>query len=67
MGSEDRNHRGVVGVDSRDNRNVVLELIELVGGCWCYGDSIVERIDKGGVVRAEGHFADNVREVECCR
>lgn len=59
-GLEERDHRGIVSVDGRDNGNVVLKLVEFIVGCRCYGDSRIERINEGGIVRAKGHFADDV-------
>jgi hypothetical protein len=42
-----------------------LELVEvvLVGGRDC--DRVVEGVHERGVIRSEGHFADDVGEVEC--
>lgn len=63
---EERNHRSVVGVDGGHDRDVVLKLVELIIRCWCYSDSGVEGVDERGIVRAKRHFADDMREVECC-
>ena len=54
--------RGVICIDGRHDRQVVLELVKVVGGC---GDGVVERVEEGGVVRAEGELVDLVGEVEC--
>ena len=63
-GFEERNEGGVVGVDGRHNGEVVLELVEVVGFGGRHGNSIVQRIGKRRVVRAERHFADDMGEVE---
>lgn len=63
-GLEEGEQVGIVGVDGGHDREVVLELVEvvLVGGRGC--DGVVERVGEGGVVGSEGHFADDVGEVE---
>lgn len=53
-----------VGVDGRDEGEVVLVLVE-VGGRGCRG-GVVERVRQRGEEGAEGEFVDVVREVECC-
>jgi hypothetical protein len=37
--------------------------VVLFGGRNC--DGVVERVGEGGIVWAEGHFANDVGEVEC--
>ena len=56
-----------VGVDGGDDGEVVLELVEVVVGGRGQGDGVVKGVVHGGVVGAEGHFADDVGEVECWR
>lgn len=56
----------VIGVDGGYDGKVVLELVEMVGFSGRHGDGVVERIGKRGIVRAKGHFANDVGEVECC-
>lgn len=51
------------GVDGGDDRNKILELVEVGGGDV---DGLVERVDEGGEERAEGELGDDVGEVECC-
>lgn len=62
-GFEEGQEGGVVGVDCGDDGEVVLEFIEVVFGC---GDGVVEGVDEGGVVGAEGELLDVVGEVEGC-
>ena len=62
-GFEEGEEGGVVGVDGGDDGEVVLELVEVVFGG---GDGVVEGVDEGGVVGAEGELLDVVREVEAC-
>jgi hypothetical protein len=38
----------------------------VVCGSWGGCDGVVERVVHGREVRAEGHFADDVGEVESC-
>jgi hypothetical protein len=58
---EERQQRGVVGVDGRHDGEVVLEFVEvLVRG----GDGVVERVGERRVVGAEGELVYLVREVE---
>lgn len=66
-GFEEGEERGVVGVDGGDDGEVVLELVEVVFAGGRGGDGVIEGILEGGVVWAEGHFADDVGEIECCR
>lgn len=49
-------------VDGGDDRDKILELVEVGGGDV---DGLVERVDEGGKERAEGEFGDDVGEVEC--
>lgn len=51
------------GVDCRDNGEVILVFVEVVGG---YCVSAVEGVEEGGVERTKGEFVDDVGEVECC-
>jgi hypothetical protein len=60
-GFEEREQRGIVGVDGRDDGKVVLEFVEVVFGGR---DGVVEGVDEFGVVRAEGQLLDLVGEVE---
>ena len=61
-----RDERGErVGVDGWHDGEVVLEFVEVVVGCRGQGDGVVERVVHRGEVGPEGHFADNVGEVEC--
>jgi hypothetical protein len=53
----------VVGVDGGYDGEVVLKFVEVVFGC---SDGVVEGVDEGGVVRAEGQFLDVVGKVEAC-
>lgn len=53
---------GVNGVDGGNDREEVLEFVEVVR---CGGYGTVEGVDEGGVEGAEGEFGDYVREVEC--
>ena len=62
-GLEEGQQRGVVGVDGGHDGEVVLELVEVIFGG---GNGIVEGVDEGGVVRAEGELLDVVGEVEAC-
>ena len=58
---EERQQRGVVGVDGRHDGEVVLEFVEvLVRG----GDGVVERVGQRRVVGTEGELVYLVREVE---
>ena len=59
---EEGEERGVVGVDGRDDGEVVLVFVEVV---WGAGDGVVEGIFERGVVGAEGELGDLVGEVEC--
>lgn len=52
-----------LGVDGGDDRDEVLVFVVVVFG---RGDGLVERVQEGWVVRAEGQFGDHVGEVECC-
>lgn len=61
---EERDKRGVVGVDGGDDGEVVLEFVEMVGRSGGNGDGVVERVEERGVIWAKGHFADDVGEVE---
>lgn len=54
---------GVDGVDCGDDREEVLEFVEVIRGC---GDGSVERVDEGGIEEAEGELGDDVGEVEGC-
>ena len=49
-------------VDGRHDRQVVLELVEVLGRG---GDGQVERVPEVRVQRPEGELVDDVREVEC--
>lgn len=60
-GFEEGEERGVVGVDGGNDGEVVLELVEVFFGG---GDGVVEGVDEGGVVGAEGELLDVVGEVE---
>lgn len=60
-GFEEGEEGGVVGVDGGDDGEVVLEFVEVVFGG---GDGVVEGVDEGGVVGAEGELLDVVGEVE---
>lgn len=51
----------VASEDCRDEREVVLEFVEVFGGG---GDCFVERVEERGIVWAEGEFGNHVREVE---
>ena len=46
---------GGAGVDGRDDGEIVLEPIEVFGGC---GEGVVEGVEEGGVEGAEGEFRD---------
>jgi hypothetical protein len=48
---------GVDGVNGGDDREEVLEFVEVVGGC---GDGSIEGILKGGVEGSEGELGDDV-------
>jgi hypothetical protein len=63
-GLEEREERGVVGVDGGHDGEVVLELVEVGRGVGGEGDCVVERVGERGVVGPEGHLADDVGEVE---
>lgn len=63
-GFEEGEQGGVVGVDGGYDGEVVLELVEVVFGG---GDGVVEGVDQGGVVGAEGELLDVVGEVEAWR
>lgn len=63
-GFEEREQRRIVGIDGGYDGQVILILEEVLGSG---GDRVVERVDKGGVVRAEGELVDLVREVESCK
>jgi len=52
---------GVGRVDGRDDGEVVLEFVEVVGR---RGDGVVEGVGEGGVEGAEGELVDVVGEVE---
>ncbi len=54
--------RGITRVNGGDDGEVVLEFVEVEGGC---GDGAVERVLEGRVEGPEGEFGDDVREVEC--
>jgi hypothetical protein len=62
-GLEEGDQGGVVGVDGRDDGEVVLEFVEVVCGG---GEGVVERVLERRVVGAEGELIDVVGEVECC-
>lgn len=62
---EERDQRGVIGVDGGYDRDVVLEFIEVVIRSRGYGDGVVEWIGEGRVVGTEGQFTNDVGEVEC--
>lgn len=61
---DERYHVRLVGVNGRYNREVVLELVEVVFGRGRQGNRAVERILERWEVGAEGQFANNVGEVE---
>ena len=53
----------VGGVDCRDDGEVVLVFVEVLGGG---GEGGVERVGEGGIEGAEGEFVDLVGEIELC-
>lgn len=54
-----------VGVDGRDDGEVVLKLEEVVVLRRREGNGVVKRVVHGGEVRTKGHLADDMGEVEC--
>lgn len=57
-----RGGAGPPRVDGRNQREVVLEFVEVDR---CRGEGAVERVLEGGVERAERELVDDVGEVEC--
>lgn len=54
-------------VDRRYDGEVVLEFMEVGFGSGGQGEGVVEGVEEGGVVRAEGELGQGVGEVEGCR
>ncbi len=55
--------QAATGEDCRDDGEIVLEFVEVIGRG---GGCVVERVEEVGVVGTEGQLGDYVREVEIC-